>query len=222
MLALTLVAVLPSTTIASLIAIAAVLVLGLFSGFRVIRTRLPDAYIWGPYVSPLHYVFDGVSLNEFFGKAFHCTTSQLLPPTGAPITSAPYPAGFSGAQACPFTTGLQFLASQALSTHWWHRWGDLAALVGIWAILTVLCMLCFAYIRYTSEGGQPHGSTPRPVCDMEMPEPPSVVRADAASVAVLAWRNVSCYVDGKHRVLNSVSGYVLPGMFLAVMGESGP
>ena len=221
--ALLLVVALPSPPIASLVAISSVVILSLFSGFPVLRTRLPDAYIWGPYVSPLHYAYDGLSLNELYGQQFNCTPNQLLPPSAAPITSTPYPVGFSGAQLCPFTSGSQFLASQALSTHWWYRWGDLAVLIGIWAILTILCMLCFSYIRFEPRRAQSrkNGGAQTLSNDENIdPRVPSPVRTDSAG-AVLAWRDVSCYVDRGHQILKAVSGFVLPGTFLAVMGESG-
>lgn len=148
--ALLLSATVPAPIIASLLASSLAIIFILFSGFIIIRTRIPSFWKFGPYISPIHYVFDGLALNELHDQAFTCTESELLPPTSTSDFNAPYPIGFQGQQLCRFTEGDQYLAYQALSTHWWHRWGDFAVIVGFWLGFSVLLVLALRYISFAS------------------------------------------------------------------------
>lgn len=148
--ALLLSATVPAPIIASLIASSLSVIFILFSGFVIIRTRIVSFWKFGPYISPIHYIFDGLALNELHDQAFTCTSGELLPPPSIPNFAAPYPEGFASEQVCRYTMGDQFLADQALSTHWWHRWGDLAILFFFWLLFSMLLVIALRYISFAS------------------------------------------------------------------------
>jgi ABC-type multidrug transport system permease subunit len=83
---------------ASLLGASVIIFFLLFAGFLIIRTRVVGPWKWGIYVSPIHYAYDALTLNEFHEQPFRCTPSQLVPPTSVPNFDAPFPAGFSGQQ----------------------------------------------------------------------------------------------------------------------------
>jgi ABC-type multidrug transport system permease subunit len=53
-------------------------------------------WIWMYYANPVSYAFQGLASNEFWGREYSCTDSELMPPTSVPNFNLPYPDGFDG------------------------------------------------------------------------------------------------------------------------------
>lgn len=80
-------------------------------------------------------------------------------------------------QFCRFTVGDTFLASQALSTHWWHRWGDLAIVFGFYLGSCLLLVLALRFISFAAK--------PEPVGKDDVSGRLEAVRQEAAQAQPL-------------------------------------
>ena len=214
--ALLLSAIFPAPLYATHIGAVTVTIMLVFSSFVIQTNRVPDPWVWGVYTNPVHYAYDSLALNDLHDQSFVCTTSELVPPPGAN-----FPVGViaTATQVCPFTSGDQFLANQDLSTHWWHRWGDLAVVFGFWLLFSLLLVLALKYISFASFV-EPTGRADVSKKLAKQKEAADAEPEGAKQGITLTWSNLD-YDVGKRKLLTSIAGYVRPGMLLALMGASG-
>ncbi|KYQ91325.1 ABC transporter G family protein [Tieghemostelium lacteum] len=126
--------------------------LALLAGFMIFKPQIPGWWIWLFWISPVHYVFEGIMSNEHYGKVYRCEPHELIPPPIIPNFNVSYPQGFEGNQACPYQNGNQFLERLGFAQNNWFKWVDLAItcafiiLYWIWAYIA-LRKLSFHNIR---------------------------------------------------------------------------
>jgi ABC-type multidrug transport system permease subunit len=133
---------------ASLAATTIVVVLVLFGGFLITRTRIPKPYIWVYYLSPMKYAGDALLINEFHNRSLRCTPEELMPPASHVNLSLPYPDGFSGVQVCKYINGDQLLESRGIDAESWRMWFDFAIVVVFFLAFCVVYYLAERFIRW--------------------------------------------------------------------------
>ncbi|KAN0035235.1 hypothetical protein ACTA71_004496 [Dictyostelium dimigraforme] len=126
----------------------------LMCGFMRHANEIPRWWKWLYWISPIHYGFEGLLLNEHSGLEYHCSPEELMPPSMLPTFNVSYPIGFEGNQVCPITRGEQILDSIGFHTEFYYRWIDLAIVTGFtlffWAI-TLLCMKFLVFRVYRKD-----------------------------------------------------------------------
>ncbi len=114
-------------------------ILLLLSGFMVPRNRPPKFWLALVYSSPMAYATDAIAINALHGQRLWCAPVEFAPPTNSTAHLAAHPAGFSGAQTCPFTLGEQLLQHRQFHADWAWRW---------WNVLFLVCSALFFSVLY--------------------------------------------------------------------------
>ncbi|KAK5577507.1 hypothetical protein RB653_002449 [Dictyostelium firmibasis] len=144
----------PTSYVAAALSPAIVSPFILMCGFMKHSNQIPGWWIWLYWISPIHYGFEGLLLNEHSGLKYHCSDDELMPPSFLPTFNASYPVGFEGNQLCPITRGEQILDSIGFHTEFYYRWIDLAIIGGFtlffWAV-TVVCMKLLIFRVYRKD-----------------------------------------------------------------------
>jgi hypothetical protein len=102
------------------------------------------------WANPVSYAFQGLASNEFWGREYSCTASELVPPTSEPNFNVAYPAGFGGSQACPVTSGTDFIVNNyGIFDREWLKWVMAVCVIGWWIIFTTVTYLGLLFVRHT-------------------------------------------------------------------------
>jgi ABC-type multidrug transport system ATPase subunit len=226
------------------------------------------------WANPVSYAFQGLASNEFWGREYSCENSELMPPTGSAELAAPYPEGFGGYQACPVTSGTDYIVN-----HWgifdreWLKWIMAVCVIGWWFIFTLVTYIGLRFVRHSppqkprmknveisdeeeiemkqfnikevkaqhlhshhshhdsSDVKSKQDSSSADIEEAPVKESGEMQKMGGEFVeggAYLSWHKLNYSVTVRSglkkndlQLLHEVSGFVKPGMMLALMGSSG-
>mmetsp|Transcript_11778 Transcript_11778/g.29026 ORF Transcript_11778/g.29026 Transcript_11778/m.29026 type:complete len:1553 (-) Transcript_11778:344-5002(-) len=100
----------PNTTAAVALFPVTVILKMLVSGYMISPDDIPNYWKWLTVISYVTYGFRALAINEFYDLTLTCASDELQPDKDVDNFNTAVPNGFAGNQACPFTTGRQFLA----------------------------------------------------------------------------------------------------------------
>ncbi|KAJ7745683.1 pleiotropic drug resistance ABC transporter [Mycena metata] len=220
------------------------LALVIYTGYTIPKSSMIGALRWISYINPLRYGFEGVVANEF--HTLKGTCSSLVPsgPGYENVTLDNQVCATLGSVAGQnFVDGNAFMAlSYGYSySHEWMNFGIIVAFgVGFISLLLFFTEVNTASATDTSvvlfkRGSKKIAETGAADVEKGNATDESAVAADAKEIEgalaaapamtdVFSWQNLNYVVpvkDGKRKLLDSVSGYVVPGKLTALMGESG-
>eukprot|EP01088_Endostelium_zonatum_P016480 TRINITY_DN446_c0_g2_i1.p1 TRINITY_DN446_c0_g2~~TRINITY_DN446_c0_g2_i1.p1 ORF type:complete len:1646 (+),score=328.09 TRINITY_DN446_c0_g2_i1:46-4983(+) len=257
---------------ATTLATSGMCVLFLMSGFTIPVDSIRPYFVWLYWISPFHYAWEGLMINELQGQEFYCKEDQLVPSSSIANFTVPYPDGWSSSQVCPYENGVDFLRTfgfwgdSALNM----RWADIGVLGGMAVLTHIGIILGYAFIEPSKprpriveeqetepqdielspldaqqkeetrdvEEEEEEGSNSQAarfifknVCysvkqkSISIPRPQNVIKKLIKRKKDVDER----YVESKNQVqkpgrlqlLTDISGEVLPGQLLALMGASG-
>eukprot|EP01088_Endostelium_zonatum_P016476 TRINITY_DN446_c0_g1_i1.p1 TRINITY_DN446_c0_g1~~TRINITY_DN446_c0_g1_i1.p1 ORF type:complete len:1655 (+),score=459.85 TRINITY_DN446_c0_g1_i1:79-5043(+) len=138
-----------SLNTATTLATTGMCVLFLMSGFTIPVDSIRPYFIWLYWISPFHYAWEGLMINELNGQEYYCKEDQLVPSSSIANFTAPYPDGWNSSQVCPYTTGLEFLqtfgfwGNSALNM----RWADIGVLIGTILLVHIAIILSYMFIE---------------------------------------------------------------------------
>ncbi|KJE97267.1 ABC transporter [Capsaspora owczarzaki ATCC 30864] len=149
-------AMIPTISLANAIIPSSIVLCFLFTGFILSPSAIQDFWIWMYWLSPMHYTYEGLALNEFSGRTLYCEPNELIPPTSSPLYSLPFSAGgFNGTQVCPLPTGDKYLMSVGAQLgDSWHTW-DIILIYVYWLFFLVVSFFAVKYTR-ESHSYNPH------------------------------------------------------------------
>ncbi|KJE94261.1 ABC transporter mdrA2 [Capsaspora owczarzaki ATCC 30864] len=225
----------PSFSIANAVIPAVIAIFLLFNGYLVPYGSFPEGWKWMYWISPLHYSYEGLAINEFEGNPLTCDPDQLVPPPFAPNFTAPFPYGFNGTQTCPFTMGDQYLATYSVQMgNDWIAW-DMVIMYVFYLFFLLVTFVLQKYVTFDATHN-PHVETTedranrRKILAAKMLNnvKKTTVSSETAK-AYLEFKNLSYSVEvvdsNKKKVqkqlLKDINGYVKPGTMVALMGPSG-
>jgi hypothetical protein len=220
------------------------------------------------WANPVSYAFQGLASNEFWGREYSCTASELVPPTSEPNFNVAFPAGFGGSQACPVTSGTDFIVNNyGIFDREWLKWVMAVCVIGWWLIFTAVTYIGMRFVRHAppkkarmkivsvseeeeQEMAQFNIKTVKaqhlnkhdhkhehskdseqPAADIEEAQNKDTVASTekmggefVEGGAYLSWHHLNYSVFAREglkkkelQLLHDVSGYVKPGMMLALM-----
>eukprot|EP00026_Physarum_polycephalum_P000679 Phypoly_transcript_00680.p1 GENE.Phypoly_transcript_00680~~Phypoly_transcript_00680.p1 ORF type:complete len:1306 (+),score=176.26 Phypoly_transcript_00680:244-4161(+) len=217
---------LPTEQVAAIAAPASYSIFILFAGFIIPPPMIPDWWIWLYHLSPFHYALEGLMINELSDTVFTCTDPELYPPPMHPLANVSYPIGYSGQSVCPMTHGEQELMRLDMHTDVFWKWIHLIILAAATIFLMAVNYYGFAFVYFPERKiRQPPIGKKKSSIQLEVRSPNvSVTHAGV----YMSWDNLSYNVGVKEKgertrktLLNNITGFVRPGMLLALMGPSG-
>ncbi|KAJ7471522.1 pleiotropic drug resistance ABC transporter [Mycena galericulata] len=189
---------------------------------------------WITYINPLRYGFEGVVANEF--RTLNSSCASLIP-RGAGYENVSITnqvcATVGSVQGQNFVDGNKFIAAsyEYSYSHEWMNFGIVVAFgIGFITLLLVFTEFNTSTSADTSVVLFKRGS--KKACgaaaaDSQVTADGDVEEALAAAPPmsdIFSWQNLNYVVpvkEGKRKLLDNVSGYVVPGKLTALMGESG-
>ncbi|KIV78690.1 hypothetical protein PV11_06313 [Exophiala sideris] len=206
---------------------------------------------WLYYVNPVAYSYEAVLTNEFSDRTMQCSESNLVPRgpnvnpayQGCSLTGSTVGSNtVNGAAYVGESFGYE-------RSHLWRNFGVVIAFAVLYILITAIASELFSFThegggalvfkksrkakQMVSEDTKPTdeektASTGEPVSTGSSQtlqnEKDNIVDSIAESKSVFTWENVQYevpYQGGKRKLLNGVSGYVKPGLMIALMGASG-
>eukprot|EP01100_Stratorugosa_tubuloviscum_P001488 TRINITY_DN132_c2_g5_i2.p1 TRINITY_DN132_c2_g5~~TRINITY_DN132_c2_g5_i2.p1 ORF type:complete len:1362 (+),score=679.08 TRINITY_DN132_c2_g5_i2:279-4364(+) len=220
----------PTLGIATGIAPTGLAVMILFSGYLIPGTDMPVYWVWLNYLSLYKYPYEGLLVNEFDDAILECKEGETVPPPYYPTANLSYEqGGFNYSTTCPYETGDDFLRGYDLPTDSTTKWFYLLVICAMYLFFAFISFLALRFIVH-----EPVRSAPRKEVDRS--DKLGELSARYGSLLLrhqsmqtqgiyLSFQNLSYTVQEKgkppKKLLNEVSGYVKPGMMLALMGASG-
>ncbi|KAK0449820.1 pleiotropic drug resistance ABC transporter [Desarmillaria tabescens] len=219
-----------------------ILALGLYTGYTVPKPSMVSAFKWISYVNPLKYGFDAIMSNEFHTINGAC--SQIIP-RGSVYNQAPLEnqvctiVGSEPGKA--FVSGSRFL-KLSYDYAYSNIWTNLVILI---AFEVAYCIALFILTEYnTHSEGETSVVLFKPGTKILLPtsahdEEKAISQSvpldnnDTSEKAkqpslhrpIFSWQHLQYTVpisgEEDRRLLDDVSGYVVPGKVTALMGESG-
>jgi len=114
----------------------------LTNGFLLLRTRIPDYWIWVYWIAYQHYGLEGLVLNELRHERFHCEDDEFY---RIPVPSASDPTRTQ--LYCQYRTGQDVL--DRFETHDNDvKVANILALVGFFFVLVLIAMIIISKIRH--------------------------------------------------------------------------
>ncbi|KAJ6512909.1 pleiotropic drug resistance ABC transporter [Mycena sanguinolenta] len=225
-----------------------VLLLVLYTGYSIPKPSMIGALRWITYINPLRYGFEAIVANEF--HTLNGTCANLVPqgPGYENITLANQICATVGSVAGQnFVDGNAFIAvsyGYSYSNEWMNFGIVVAFAVGFIAFLLIFTEFntsssgdntSVVLFKRGSKSGAELANGGAPVDEEKAGAGDSSTAADKAEVEgalaaappmtdIFSWENLSYVVpvkDGTRKLLDNVSGYVVPGKLTALMGESG-
>ncbi|KJE94352.1 ABC transporter [Capsaspora owczarzaki ATCC 30864] len=141
-------ALIPSINLANAIIPSSVVLYFIFNGFLLPPSAIRNFWIWMYWISPMHYSYEGLAMNEFMGRTLECDADELIPPANNPLFNLPFSAGgFNGTQVCPLPTGDAYLGTLGaqLGDTWYH-W-DIIIIYVYWLVWLFISFFCIKYSR---------------------------------------------------------------------------
>ncbi|TFY65604.1 hypothetical protein EVG20_g5493 [Dentipellis fragilis] len=222
------------------------IVLVLFTGYTTPRNYIPGALRWISWLNPMYYGFEALMANEF--RTLNGTCSLLIPegPGYENVSPANQACSTVGSQPGQVRVDGNIFIALSYSYYYSHVWRNLGILLGF--LVFFFAILFIASDLNTSVAGQSSGilfkrgsktafveDPASPVDEEKGREHPSLPSAAPRSTKevenipmkdVFTWHHLN-YVVPTHgdpkgkKLLDDVSGYVVPGKLTALMGESG-
>ncbi|OBT65918.1 hypothetical protein VE03_05485 [Pseudogymnoascus sp. 23342-1-I1] len=222
----------------------------IFVGYVIPKPLLVNKYIWFGwiyYVNPISYAYEAVITNEFAGRDMVCSDSMLVP-QGPGVSREFQGCTLPGSEIGSTTvSGSSYLtASFGYSRE--HLWRNFGVVIAFTVLYTLITAVAAEKISFAGGGGGALSfkktrkakqlvSEKTPVDDVEGGSQPTAVvealtthegeksaEALTNSDRVFTWSNVEYtvpYDGGEKKLLNGISGYVKPGVMVALMGASG-
>ncbi|KAJ7067216.1 pleiotropic drug resistance ABC transporter [Mycena amicta] len=218
------------------------LMLVLYTGYAIPKPSMIGALRWITYINPLRYGFESVVANEF--RTLNGTCASLVPqgPGYENITLANQVCATVGSvTGQPFVDGNAFIAA-SYEYSYSHEWMNFGIVVAF-GIGFILLLLLFSEFNTSSSADTPvllfkRGS--KKVAALSNTGDAEKASSDAATITgepnkeavaaaprmtdIFSWQKLNYIVpvkDGERKLLDNVSGYVVPGKLTALMGESG-
>ncbi|KAJ7476163.1 pleiotropic drug resistance ABC transporter [Mycena latifolia] len=225
------------------------LMLVIYTGYTIPKPSMIGALRWITYINPLRYGFEGVVANEFHTLKGACSSLVPQGPGYENVSLSNQGCATVGSVAGQnFVDGNAFIAKSygySYSNEWMNYGIVVAFGVGFITLLLVFTEFNTSSSTDTpvvlfkrgskkaaalAGGGAPAdvekaGAAAEDVSDGE--DQAAVEEALAAQppmTDVFSWQNLNYVVpvkDGTRKLLDNVSGYVVPGKLTALMGESG-
>ena len=233
---------------ASKVSGVAIMALLMYTGYMIPKSDMHPWFVWIFWIDPLAYAFNALNSSELHDKIIQCTGPNLVP-SGPGYTSADYQActGVRGAQpGATIASGDAYLES--LSYSYSNVWRNIGIVWVWWALFVFLTILATArWDNAASQTGvlavprelvkkaqsirQDEEALPTTLAGTSTGESESIdVEMDrineklAQNQSTFTWRDLTYTVetsDGPRQLLNSIHGWVKPGMLGALMGSSG-
>ncbi|KAJ7126742.1 ABC-2 type transporter-domain-containing protein [Mycena epipterygia] len=230
--------------------VAGILLLALvvYTGYTVPKTSMIGALRWITYVNPLRYGFEAVMANEF--HTLKATCSSLVPqgPGYENVSLSNQVCATVGAVAGQnFVDGNRFIALN-YGYSYSRTWINLAIVSAFGVGFTIL-LFVFTEVNTSSSanttpivlfkrgskkaaalvGGaaadaENAGANNHLAGGEDREEAQKALAEQLPMTDIFSWQNLNYVVpvkDGKRKLLDNVSGYVVPGKLTALMGESG-
>ncbi|KAJ7168526.1 pleiotropic drug resistance ABC transporter [Mycena filopes] len=221
------------------------LALVIYTGYTIPKSSMIGALSWITYINPLRYGFEGVVANEFHTLKGACSSLVPQGPGYENVSLENQICATVGSVAGQnFVDGNKFIAISYgyAYKHVWMNFGIVVA----FGVAFISLLLFFTEVNTASstdtnvvlfKRGSKTALADAGAADAEKGASgeTSTVAADAAEVKdalaaapamtdVFSWKNLSYVVpvkEGTRKLLDNVSGYVVPGKLTALMGESG-
>lgn len=222
----------------------------MYSSYMIQRPSMHPWFKWISYINPVLYGFEAMITTEFHGRHMPCDLTYLVPSGAGYSTTSNNVCAFTGSvKGQTWVDGDRYV-KLAYEYSFSHVWRNFGILIGFILFFIFMSALGFELVRPVSGGidrlfflrGKASTSVVLPnekVPDDEESGPASEAdleklsrEAKEATAAledlqtkdIFVWKNVDYVIpyDGAERkLLDSVSGYCLPGKLTALMGESG-
>ncbi|RLV96492.1 Protein SNQ2 [Spathaspora sp. JA1] len=222
----------------------------MYSSFMIQRPSMHPWFKWISYINPVLYAFEAIVSTEFHGRHMECV-GQYLTPSGpgfenlGPGEQACAFVGSVPGQSWVLGDDYMRIAFTYKFTHVWRNLGILFGF--LFFFLAIIC-LGTEYVKPISGGGDKllylSGKVPDHLAnaadkqqrdleggpaagDLEKIPKKAADESDLDDLKVediFVWKDVNYVIpyDGAQRtLLDSVSGYCIPGTLTALMGESG-
>ncbi|KAJ6624079.1 ABC-2 type transporter-domain-containing protein [Mycena sp. CBHHK59/15] len=222
------------------------LMLVIYTGYTIPKSSMIGALRWISYINPLRYGFEGVVANEFHTLKGQCASLVPQGPGYEGVSIANQVCATVGSVAGQdFVDGNRFIAlSYGYSfSNEWMNFGIVVA----FGVAFIIALLLFTELNTSSSTDTPvvlfkRGSKAGALVeDGPADEEKGPQAADAAGeeeqaaveqalaeqppmTDIFSWQHLDYVVpvkEGKRKLLDDVSGYVVPGKLTALMGESG-
>ncbi|KAL1890776.1 hypothetical protein Sste5346_008101 [Sporothrix stenoceras] len=221
-----------------------VITIVIYTGFTLPQTYMHPWFAWLRWLNPIYYAFEALMSNEFHGRTFPCTQTELVPiyGTGDNFVCAAV-GGVAGQRE---VSGDRFLELNYGYTYS-HLWRNLGIMIGFLIAFHVFYMVATELNRGSESkaealvfrpGHAPvalrghHKDTDAESVTSEQPKV-QAVNAEAPAVNrdhlpvqkdILMWKGLQYDIpvkEGTRRLLDDVNGWVKPGTLTALMGVSG-
>ncbi|KAH8665575.1 putative ABC transporter G family member 11 [Ilyonectria robusta] len=225
-----------SKTLDGALKVACVLIIlfVLESGYLVPYRNQRPWVQWFAWVNPISYSFAGLMANEFRQLTLICSDSSLIP-HGLGYSDLKHriclvPGAAPGSRSVSGSTYLS--AAFGFNTHdIWRNVAILVAFILVLLIFNIIISECVAFVTSPLEMG-PLGDNQVPIPDEERPIsircPPETrgpCHQEETRHETITWSGMGYAAlipgSGSVQILQDVSGYVKPGMMMALMGASG-
>lgn len=236
-------------TIAGANAIGGVFVLAalMYSSYMIQRPSMHPWFKWISYINPVLYAFEAMITTEFHGREMPCDDLRLVP-RGPGYSASDAVCAFTGSQkGLAFVNGDRYMAI-AYDYSFSHVWRNFGILIGFSLFFLFLSALGFEIVRPVSGGidrlfflrGKKNslivmssenasddpeaGPSSRDDLEKTKSSNSSESLNDMKVSDIFVWKNVDYvipYEGAERKLLDAVSGYCLPGVLTALMGESG-
>lgn len=217
----------------------------MYSSFMIQRPSMHPWFKWISYINPVYYGFEAMLSTEFHGREMPCDSSRLTPSgPGYSSNTANTVCAFTGSvKDQSWVSGDRYveLAFEYSFSHVWRNFGILLAFI---AFFLFLGALGFEIVRPVSGGidrlfflrGKKSSmvvvSERRPADVESQPTEDRIEKSESTASQleglkvedIFVWKNVNYvipYEGSERQLLDSVSGFCLPGALTALMGESG-
>ncbi|KAJ7364390.1 pleiotropic drug resistance ABC transporter [Mycena albidolilacea] len=227
-----------------------VLVLVLYTGYSIPKPSMIGALRWITYINPLRYGFEAVVANEFHTLKGSCASLVPQGPGYENVSLTNQVCATVGSvQGQNFVDGNSFIAI-AYGYSYSNEWMNFGIVVAF-AIGFITLLLVFTEFNTSSSADNPvllfkrgsknaalvesgdanadaekagAGGAGGALAAADQAEVDDALAAAPTMTDVFSWQNLNYVVpvkDGTRKLLDNVSGYVVPGKLTALMGESG-
>ena len=222
-----------------------------YAGYVIPRPTLMSQYPWFGwlyYLNPVAWNWEAFMTNEFSGRTMQCAESMLVP-RGPGVDPRYQGCALTGSSlGSTDVSGDSYLkvSFDFSRSHLWRNWGIVVCITVTYIIITAVAseLLTFvgggggAMIFKRSKKSEKNVKFANEPTDEEKGDKGQDMSASSSGSgnadpglenvlkgeSVFTWENVSYtvpYMGGQRKLLNNVSGYVKPGLLIALMGASG-
>ncbi|QBM88980.1 ATP-binding cassette, subfamily G (WHITE), member 2, SNQ2 [Metschnikowia aff. pulcherrima] len=219
----------------------------MYSSYMIQRPSMHPWFKWISYINPVLYAFEAMLATEFHGRRMPCDSARLTPSgPGYSETSNNVCAFVGSVKDQTWVDGDRYI-KLSFEYSFSHVWRNFGILIGFIIFFISMGALGFEVVRPMNGGidrlfflrgkksdlivmpgesaAEDEESGPSSKVELEKSSSnPSEILDDLSSKDIFAWKDVNYvipYEGGERKLLDSVSGFCLPGALTALMGESG-